>query len=97
MARLDVALLVALLQRRKLQRSSTDASEVSATLKAIKEMTSSGRRSQRPPEAILFGESMVVGLCDKMDGKWKRRESVDGVRSASGCVRVYRGRGCCVL
>jgi hypothetical protein len=39
-----------------------------------------GRQSQMPPEATIFDESMVVGLCGKMEREWKRRESVDGVR-----------------
>jgi hypothetical protein len=75
MSRLDDTLIVALLQRRKLQRSSNGATEVSATLVVIMEAISSGRRSQAPPEVTLFDGSMVLGLCGKVEGKWKRRES----------------------
>jgi hypothetical protein len=59
-------------------------------LEVIKEMTFSGRQSQTPTEATLLDESMVVGLCRKKEGEGKGRENVDGVRSASGCVHVYR-------
>jgi hypothetical protein len=82
-ARLKVALFVALLHSRRLRRSSSGSSKVSATLTAMREMISSGRWSQVPPAAILFASSMVLHS-GKVEGKWKgRNASVDEMGSPS--------------
>jgi hypothetical protein len=54
MARLKDVLFVALLHNRKLQMSSSGASDVSATLTVIMEMMSSGRQSQAPSAATAM-------------------------------------------
>jgi hypothetical protein len=68
MARLEVALFVALLHNRRLQRFLSGSSEVLATLTTMRETISSGRQSQEPPTAILFAGSMVL-CCGKVKGK----------------------------
>jgi hypothetical protein len=68
------------------------SSEVLATLIAMREMTSSGRQSQAPSEAILFTGSMVL-CCGKVEGMWKGRNAcVDEKGSPSQVfMHVYIG------
>jgi hypothetical protein len=85
---LEDALFIALLHSRRLRRSLSGASEVSATLMMMREMISSGRRSQVPPTAFLFAGSMVM-CSGKVEGKLMQVSMRLDI--VPGCLCVFLG------